>query len=141
MALRSRRFGRGGDPDVMMDVNTTPLIDVMLVLLVMLIITIPIQLHAVNLELPVGVPPNTVPPQQIRIDIDAHDLVSWQGQPVSADELERKMSALARQPVPPDIHVRADKDSRYAVFAKVLAATKRNGLNKVAVLGAEQFAR
>src|SRR6187431_2628027 len=58
MGLKSRRIGKGGDAEVMMDINTTPLIDVMLVLLVMLIITIPIQLHAVNLEMPVGVPPS-----------------------------------------------------------------------------------
>src|SRR4051794_19910716 len=70
-AMKTKRLRAGADPEVMMDINTTPLIDVMLVLLVMLIITIPIQLHAVNLEMPVGTPPvNNVPPEKIQIDID-----------------------------------------------------------------------
>src|SRR5437899_11552500 len=82
MGLKSRRFGHG-DPEVMMDINTTPLIDVMLVLLVMLIITIPIQLHAVNLEMPVGTPPsNAIKPEKVQIDIDENSTVYWQGLPV-----------------------------------------------------------
>ena len=101
MRKKSPRLVRhGGDPDVMMDINTTPLIDVMLVLLVMLIITIPIQLHAVNLEMPVGVPPSDViKPEKVQIDIDEKSIVYWQGLPVSAQELEEKMSLVARQPV------------------------------------------
>src|SRR5512140_2253722 len=135
MALQTRRFGRG-DPDVMMDINTTPLIDVMLVLLVMLIITIPIQLHAVNLEMPVGVPPySLVKPEKVQIDIDDKSVVYWQGLPVSAQELDQKMSLVAQQPVPPEIHLRPNKDCSYAVFANVLSTTKRKGLNKVAVIG------
>lgn len=141
MALRSRRFGKGGDPAVMMDINTTPLIDVMLVLLVMLIITIPIQLHAVNLEMPVGVPPSSVEPQKVQIDIDDRSVVYWQGLPVDAAQLDEKMTQIAQQPVPPDIHIRPNKDCQYSVFANVLATTKRKGLNKVAVIGAEQFVR
>ena len=73
---RAKRLQRINTPEVMMDVNTTPLIDVMLVLLVMLIITIPIQLHAVNLEMPVGVPPNQAnKPQIVQIDIDARNVI------------------------------------------------------------------
>jgi biopolymer transport protein ExbD len=140
MALPSRRFGKG-DPDVMMDINTTPLIDVMLVLLVMLIITIPIQLHAVNLEMPVGVPPSNVEPQKVQIDIDEKSVVYWQGLPVNAAQLDADMTQIAQQPVPPDIHIRPNKDCQYAVFANVLATTKRKGLNKVAVIGSEQFVR
>jgi biopolymer transport protein ExbD len=140
MALPSRRFGKG-DPDVMMDINTTPLIDVMLVLLVMLIITIPIQLHAVNLEMPVGVPPSNVEPQKVQIDIDEKSVVYWQGLPVDAAQLDADMTQIAQQPVPPDIHIRPNKDCQYAVFANVLATTKRKGLNKVAVIGSEQFVR
>ncbi len=139
MGLKSRRFG-AGDPEVMLDINTTPLIDVMLVLLVMLIITIPIQLHAVNLEMPVGVPPdNAVKPEKVQIDIDDKSLVYWQGLPVSAEELDQKMTQVAQQPVPPEIHLRPNKDAQYAVFANVLSTTKRKGLNKVAVIGSEQF--
>jgi len=140
MGLKSRRFGKGGDPDVMMDINTTPLIDVMLVLLVMLIITIPIQLHAVNLEMPVGVPPdNLVKPEKVQIDIDDKSVVYWQGLPVTAQELDEKMNLVAQQPVPPEIHLRPNKDCSYAVFANVLSTSKRKGLTKIAVIGSEQF--
>jgi biopolymer transport protein ExbD len=142
MGLKSRRFGKGGDPEVMLDINTTPLIDVMLVLLVMLIITIPIQLHAVNLELPVGVAPDPLAqPQKIQIDIDARSVVHWQGRPVSAEQLDAQMRLAAQQPVPPEIHLRPDKDCQYAVFANVLASSRRQGLAKVAVIGSEQFLR
>jgi biopolymer transport protein ExbD len=141
MGLKSRRFGKGGDPEVMLDINTTPLIDVMLVLLVMLIITIPIQLHAVNLEMPVGIPPdNLAKPEKVQIDIDAKSIVYWQGLPVSAQELDEKMTLVAQQPVPPEIHLRPHKDCQYAVFANVLSTSKRKGLTKMAVIGSEQFA-
>ena len=128
------------EPEVMMDINTTPLIDVMLVLLVMLIITIPIQLHSVNLDLPVGAPPTTlVIPDKVQIDIDAQSTVHWQGLPVSAQEMEANMATLAHQGVQPEVHVRPHKAAQYAVFAAVLAATKRSGLTKIAVVGSEQF--
>jgi biopolymer transport protein ExbD len=140
MGLKSRRFGKGGDPEVMLDINTTPLIDVMLVLLVMLIITIPIQLHAVNLEMPVGIPPDSLAkPEKVQIDIDEKSIVYWQGLPVSAQELDEKMALVAQLPVPPEIHLRPHKDCQYAVFANVLSTSKRKGLSKVAVIGSEQF--
>src|SRR3569832_2394516 len=138
--VKGRKFG-AGEPDVMMDINTTPLIDVMLVLLVMLIITIPIQLHAVNLEMPVGVPPSNVETQKVQIDIDEKSGVYLFGLPVNAAQLDADMTQIAQQPVPPDIHIRPNKDCQYAVFANVLATTKRKGLNKVAVIGSEQFVR
>ena len=128
------------EPQLMTDINTTPLIDVMLVLLVMLIITIPIQLHAVNLNLPAGnAPASQVRPEKIQIDIDAQGLVYWQGQPVGAQQLEAKLAAVATLAPIPEIHVRSDKHAQYAVFAAVLAASRRNGLNQVAVVGSEQF--
>jgi biopolymer transport protein ExbD len=134
-----RRFG-AGDPEVMMDINTTPLIDVMLVLLVMLIITIPIQLHAVNLEMPVGAPPaNNIEPEKVQIDIDEKSVVYWQGLPTSASELAQKMEVVSTMNPQPEVHIRPNKDCSYAVFADVLASTKRKGLNKVAVIGHEQF--
>jgi len=133
-----RRFGQG-DAEVMIDINTTPLIDVMLVLLVMLIITIPIQLHAVNLEMPVGTPPTSQEPEKVLINIDAKNVVYWQGLPVSAGELEQKMELVSTMAPQPEVHIRPDKDCGYVVFANVLSSTKRKGLNKVAVLGAEQF--
>jgi biopolymer transport protein ExbD len=130
------------EPEVLMEINTTPLIDVMLVLLVMLIITIPIQLHSVNLEMPVGTPPvNNIKPEKIQIDIDDKSVVYWQGVPVTAQELELKMTTLAQAPVQPEVHVRPNKAASYAVFANVLSSTKRLGLNKIAVIGSEQFVK
>lgn len=136
-----RRLGRrGSEPEVMMDVNTTPLIDVMLVLLVMLIITIPIQLHAVNLEMPVGSPPTNLPkPEKVQIDIDAQSVVYWQGVAVDAQTLKERMDAIAALPAQPEVHLRPNKDCQYAVFANVLATSKRAGLSKLAVIGSEQF--
>jgi biopolymer transport protein ExbD len=134
--------GKGGseEPQVMMDINTTPLIDVMLVLLVMLIITIPIQLHAVNLEMPVGAPPSNNKPEVVKIDIDDRSTVYWQGVPVaSGAELESKMSAAAAQAVQPEVHLRPNKAAKYQVVANVLSTTKRLGLTKLAVIGSEQF--
>jgi biopolymer transport protein ExbD len=139
MSLKKRRFGQG-DPEVMMDINTTPLIDVMLVLLVMLIITIPIQLHAVNLEMPVGTPPSDLmKPEKVQIDIDEQSTVYWQGLPVTAAELDEKMTLIAQMPAQPEVHIRPNKDCQYAVFANVLSTSKRKGLSKLAVIGSEQF--
>lgn len=139
MSFMIRPSSHHDEPEVMMEINTTPLIDVMLVLLVMLIITIPIQLHAVNLDMPVGTPPNTALPPELQIDIDAKSIVYWQGTPISAEELERKMSALAQQSVQPVLKIRPNKEAQYAVFANVLSSTKRKGLSKIAVIGSEQF--
>ena len=128
------------EPQVMMEINTTPLIDVMLVLLVMLIITIPIQLHAVNLDMPVGAPPTTlVKPEKIQLDIDDKSVIYWQGLPVTAQELETNMRNIAGQAVQPEVHLRPNKASQYAVFANVLSTSKRLGLTKIAVIGSEQF--
>ena len=134
------RAGTEADPEPIVDINTTPLVDVLLVLLVMLIITIPIQLHAVNLELPVGTPPQSdIKPEKIQIDIDERSTVYWQGLPVTAAELDQKMSELTATGAQPEIHLRPNKDCQYSVFANVLSTTKRKGLNKVAVIGSEQF--
>jgi len=132
--------GGSGEPEVMMEINTTPLIDVMLVLLVMLIITIPIQLHAVNLDMPVGAPPaNNIKPEKIQIDIDENSVVYWQGVAVSAAEMEANMDTIAQLASQPEVHIRPNKGSKYAVFANVLSSSKRKGLTKMAVIGSEQF--
>jgi biopolymer transport protein ExbD len=128
------------DDEVMMEINTTPLIDVMLVLLVMLIITIPIQLHAVNLELPVGKPPQSdQQPLKVQIDIDASNVVYWQGVAATSAELEANLKSASQLGVQPEIHIRPNKDSKYELFAHLMATTKRMGLTKVAVIGNEQF--
>jgi biopolymer transport protein ExbD len=132
--------GHSDEPEMMMEINTTPLIDVMLVLLVMLIITIPIQLHAVNLDMPVGAPPtNLIKPEKVQIDIDQDSVVHWQGVPVTAAEMDENMQAMARLTPQPEVHIRPNKTSQYAVFANVLSSSKRIGLTKIAVIGSEQF--
>jgi biopolymer transport protein ExbD len=123
-----------------MDINTTPLIDVMLVLLVMLIITIPIQLHAVNLDMPVSSnAPQTVQPDKVNLIIDERSQISWDGVILTHADLEQRMAYAASLPNQPEIHLRSHKDCQYAVFAHVLSTSKRKGLNKIAVIGAEQF--
>ena len=104
------------------------------------IITIPIQLHSVELEMPVGTPPvNLIKPEKIQIDIDDKSTVYWQGLPVNAQELDASMQALSGQNPQPEVHIRPNKSSQYAVFANVLSSSKRLGLTKIAVIGAEQF--
>jgi biopolymer transport protein ExbD len=80
-------------------------------------------------------------PDKVEIDIDASGLVRWQGLPVSFEELDRKMGEAAQQLPLPQVHLRPHRHARYAVFAHVLSATRRHGLNQVAVIGSEQFAR
>jgi len=142
MAFSTGPSDSNAEDEVMMDMNTTPLIDVMLVLLVMLIITIPIQLHSINLELPVGKPPQSdQKPLRVQIDIDSKNVVYWQGVAIASAELEANMQAAAKLDVQPEIHVRPDKASQYQLFANLMATTKRMGLTKVAVIGSEQFVR
>jgi len=141
MAMNVGSSGGSGDPDVMIDINTTPLIDVMLVLLVMLIITIPIQLHAINLNLPVGnPPPPLVLPEILKIDIDGSSTVYWNGEVVAdRDTLEEKLKAAAARPVQPELHLRPDKNAKYDVVAGVMASAQRLGLTKIGIVGSEQF--
>ena len=123
------------------DINTTPLIDVMLVLLVMLIITIPIQLHAVNMQLPVGTPPpSEIRPEVVKIDIDPYSTVHWNGLPVSDPaDLRSRLQAAAAQADQPEVHVRPDKLAKYDTFADVMVAANQAGLHKLGVIGSEQF--
>ena len=133
--------GGSGDPDVMIDINTTPLIDVMLVLLVMLIITIPIQLHSVNLNLPTGnPPPPLVKPEVLKIDIDATSVVYWNGEPLpDRATLEERIKTAAAQAVQPELHLRPDKAARYEIVAGVMVSAQRLGLTKIGIVGSEQF--
>ena len=136
------QVGSGGDDDApMMDINTTPLIDVMLVLIIMLIITIPIQTHAVKMNMPVGpsaAPPR--PPEIIRIDIDFDGTVGWNGV-IVADraELENKLSQVAALPDQPEVHLRPNKLVSYKVVAMVMASAQRLGVTKIGLVGNEQF--
>ncbi len=133
--------GAASEPEVMVDINTTPLIDVMLVLLIMLIITIPIQTHAVKLNMPVGnPPPPPTPPEVVRIDVDFDGTVLWNGD-VVADRptLEAKFRGSAAQPVQPEFHLRPNKLVTYKHVAAVMASAQRLGITKIGLIGAEQF--
>jgi len=133
--------GSGGDQEPIMDINTTPLIDVMLVLLVMLIITIPIQLHSVNLNLPTGnPPPPLVKPEVMKVDIDFASVVYINGEPVTdRAALEERFTTAAAQQVQPELHLRPDKKAKYEVVAGVMASAQRLGLTKIGIIGSEQF--
>jgi biopolymer transport protein ExbD len=141
MAMNVGSGGSSKDPDVMIDINTTPLIDVMLVLLVMLIITLPIQLHSVHLNMPTGnPPPPPVPPEIVKIDVDPASRVYWNGEWVpDRDQLEEKLRAAAAQAVQPELHLRPDKSAKYAIVAGVMASSQRLGLTKIGIVGSEQF--
>jgi biopolymer transport protein ExbD len=130
----------GSEPDVMMDINTTPLIDVMLVLLVMLIITIPIQTHAVKLNMPIGnPPPPPEPPQVVKLDIDFDGTVYWNAEQVDINSIDERFKAAAAQPVQPEFHLRPNKLVTYKYVAHVMAAAQRDGVTKIGLVGAEQF--
>ena len=132
---------RRARPQVMGEMNTTPLIDVMLVLLVMLIITIPIQLHSVDLNLPTGkAPPAKIEPEIVRIDIDFDGTVLWNGELVADQaELETRMREKATLAVQPEIHLRPNKLVKYERVAAVMAAAQRLGLKKLGMVGNEQY--
>jgi biopolymer transport protein ExbD len=136
------KLGAGDDPEEMVDINTTPLIDVMLVLLIMLIITIPVQLHAVNLNLPFGhPPPPPVPPQVVQIDIDFDGTVSWNGTVVPDQAtLNAKLAAAAAEPDQPEVHIDPNKLASYGAVIAVMAAAERLGVTKIGIVGNEQFA-
>lgn len=133
--------GDSKDQDVMVEMNATPLIDVMLVLLIMLIITIPIQNHAVNLNLPVGTPPPpAAPPPVVNIDIDFDGTISWNGTVVpDRPALEAKLQNVATQPDQPEVHLRPNKLVQYKFVATVLASAQRLGVTKIGIVGNEQF--
>ncbi|VBB14746.1 ExbD/TolR family protein [Burkholderia stabilis] len=130
----------GSEPEVMVDINTTPLIDVMLVLLIMLIITIPIQMHAVRMNLPVGTPPPAVEPEIVQIDVAANGLTSWNGVPVpDRAALEAKLARVAAEPVQAEIRLRPDRQAPYRDVAAVLASAQRVGATKIGLTGNEQY--
>lgn len=141
MAMNIGSASASGELEVMVDMNTTPLIDVMLVLLIMLIITIPIQLHAVNLNMPAGNPPPPLtPPEVVQLDIDFDGTVVWNGEvQQSRAAMEAKMAAAVAQPVQPEVHIRPNKLVAYKSVAAVMASAQRLGLNKIGIVGNEQF--
>ena len=133
--------GSSGENEVMVEMNTTPLIDVILVLLVMLIITIPIQTHAVKLNMPIGasIPPPT-PPVVVRIDVDFDGTILWNGEALNdRPTLEAKLQEIAVIPDQPEVHLRPHKLAMYEHVAMVMASAQRLGVKKFGVIGNEQF--
>ncbi|PTT87061.1 biopolymer transporter ExbD [Pelomonas sp. HMWF004] len=132
----------GAEPEALMDVNTTPLIDVMLVLLVMLILTIPVQLHSITMEL--GGKPISAKQQPVvhEVAIDFDGAVSWDGQilagPAALDDKMREAGALTLADQP-EVHIRPHKLADYSAVTAVLAAVQRNGVRKMGVVGNEQY--
>jgi biopolymer transport protein ExbD len=143
MAMKIGSGGATRDPEVMLDINTTPLIDVMLVLLIMLIITIPIQTHAVKLNMPVGSPPPPpVPPEVVTIEVDFDGTLIWNGRVLpDRQELEERLRAAADMPVQPEVHLRPNKLVKYESVAMVMASAQRLGMKKIGLIGNEQFFR
>jgi biopolymer transport protein ExbD len=132
---------KSSEPEMIMDINTTPLIDVMLVLLIMLIITIPIQTHAVKLNMPVGNPPPPVTaPVVVQVDIDFDGTVIWNGEDVTGrSQLEERFRQVVAQSDQPEVHLRPNKLVTYKSVAMVMATAQRLGVAKIGIVGNEQF--
>jgi biopolymer transport protein ExbD len=134
--------GDGREPEVMLDINTTPLIDVMLVLIIMLIITIPIQTHAVKLNMPIGTPPTEVQPQVVTIEVDFDGTLIWNGDVLlDRADLEARLRGAAAMAPQPEIHLRPNKLVKYQSVAMLMASAQRLGLTKIGLIGNEQFIR
>jgi biopolymer transport protein ExbD len=128
----------------MVDINTTPLIDVMLVLLIMFIITIPIQTHAVKIDLPVdnkNQPPPEVDPVVNNVEIDFLNQVYWNRQPVSLEQLRTYFSQAASMQPEPELRLRPDPLARYEVVNEVMASAQRSGVTKMGFVGNENYAQ
>ena len=131
------------EPALMMDINTTPLIDVMLVLLIMLIITIPLQLHAIDLKIPVQASAAHIQSHIVEISIDTEGAIRWNEQLLSdAESLNALLLSAAHEPDhQPAIHIQAHAQTRYETVANVLANAQRHGLKKLSIAGTEAFAK
>ncbi len=134
----------GGEKQgVMCDINTTPLIDVMLVLLVTLIMSLPIQTHAVKLDMPPPIlnqPPPEILPEVINLDIDFDDSIYWNGNKVDLTQLDGFFISERTKDPQPEIHLRPDKRSHYDTTAKVLASAQRNQMLKIGFVNTTEFA-
>ncbi|MDH4166215.1 MAG: biopolymer transporter ExbD [Gammaproteobacteria bacterium] len=136
----SMSIGGGGEDEPMMEMNMTPLIDVLLVLLVMFIITIPVMTHAVKLDMPRPTnAPKLAEPVVIQLEIDFDGTVLWNGSPVTVDSLDSYFRREAANDPQPELHIRPNKRASYDIVARVLAAAQRNGLLKIGFVGNEQF--
>jgi len=129
-----------GEP--MMDINTTPLIDVMLVLLIMFIITIPVQTHAVKLDLPVQQPNQTPPPidpVKNKVVVTAQGQILWNGNPLNQQQLRQYLDATQQMNPVPELHLQPDATARYELVDEVLAITKQARVSKMGFVGNEYY--
>jgi biopolymer transport protein ExbD len=126
-------FGTQDDTDeVMNEINMTPLVDVMLVLLIIFIITVPVMKHSVNIDLPrASSAPQDAKPETIRLSVDAQGQYFWNEQPLAEQDLEPRLQAAAAITPQPELHIRGDKDARYEKVAQALAAAQRLGVRKI----------
>jgi len=126
-------FGTQDDTDeVMNEINMTPLVDVMLVLLIVFIITVPVMKHSVDIDLPrASSTPQDAKPQTIRLSVDAQGRYFWNEQPIADAELLTRLEAAARRDPQPELHLRGDRDARYERVAQALAAAQRSGLRRI----------
>ncbi len=126
-------FGtRDNDDEVMNEINMTPLVDVMLVLLIIFIITVPVMQHAVSIELPRATnQPENSKPETIRLSVDAHGAYFWNDAALTEAELALQLSAAAARTPQPELHIRADKAVRYESVARAMAAAQRAGVHKI----------
>ncbi|MFT3724073.1 MAG: biopolymer transporter ExbD [Hyphomonadaceae bacterium] len=135
MAVGERQEG-----EPLSEINTTPLIDVMLVLLIMLIVTLPPQRHAVKLDTPLPPPPDAPPPppdlpDPVRIMVDFDGSILWNGSIVTRNQLDTNLKIEASRAIQPEIHIEPHRLAKYGVVAHVMAAAQRNGLKKMGVIG------
>ena len=140
MSLQTTSDNESGEP--MLDVNVTPLIDVMLVLLIMFIITIPIQTHAVKLDLPVNQqnqPPPPINPVKNILSINNRDQVLWNGAPVTMQQLRSYLDTTQQMNPIPELHLQPDATARYEIVDKVLAVTKQAQVQKMGFVGNEYY--
>jgi biopolymer transport protein ExbD len=131
----------GSSTGPMCDINTTPLIDVLLVLLVTLIITLPVMMHSTKLDLPQQnqPPPPNVQPEVIDLDIDFDGTIVWNGTPVTMQQLDGYFATEAVKDPQPEIHLAPDGMAKYDVVAKVLASAQRNHMTKIGFVNTSQF--
>ena len=140
MAMQTTSDNTAGEP--MLDINTTPLIDVMLVLLIMFIITIPVQTHAVKLDLPIDQPNQQSPPidpVKNKVVITRAGAILWNGQPVSPEQLRQYLEISQQMNPIPELHLQPEPDARYELVDEVLAITKRAHVEKMGFVGNEAY--
>ena len=142
MSMQTTSDNTEGEP--MLDINVTPLIDVMLVLLIMLIMTIPPQTHAVKLDLPVNQPNNPPPPiQPVKntVGVTAQGQITWNGTPISQQQLRQYLEVTQQMNPIPELHLQPDATARYELVDEVLAITKKAHVQKMGFVGNEYYAQ